>query len=287
MADNQFSPSVATRGIQLPLIAPLRHPLPMTAVEPKGVVYTKRWVVELLLDLSGYCSDKNLVDALAATPDGARLYFIDTDFFVDVLPLVDKNAFLAYYDLATATVVPVGEITEVGVPFIGIDQAAFSPDGTFFVTNTYDDTLHIIDPATAEATLVGQPVLQGTDAVLDISGSDIAFAADGTLYIWINRTRGEALRGLYTLSLPSENGIVNATFLGGGDSTDIRPFRGLALRGNGTGDIVGYTQAPTIRIVSKTDGSTVLDLPMFLDNGDPFPAEAQNAGDMSIGPFAP
>ena len=105
-------------------------------------------------ELEGY----NRVDALAATPDGARLYFIDTDF-EDVLPPVDKNAFLAYYDLATATVIPVGEITEGGVPFIGIDQATFSPDGTFFVTNTYDDTLHIIDPATAEATLVGQPVL--------------------------------------------------------------------------------------------------------------------------------
>ncbi len=76
MADNQFSPSVATRGIQLPLIAPLRQPLPITSVEPKGVVYTKRWVVELLLDLSGYSPDKNLVDSLAVEPaagDGAFL----------------------------------------------------------------------------------------------------------------------------------------------------------------------------------------------------------------------
>ena len=76
MADNQFSPSVATRGIQLPLIAPLRRPLPITKVEPKGVVYTKRWVVELLLDLSGYSPDNNLVDSLAIEPaagDGAFL----------------------------------------------------------------------------------------------------------------------------------------------------------------------------------------------------------------------
>ncbi|MEQ1562970.1 MAG: Eco57I restriction-modification methylase domain-containing protein, partial [Nitrospiraceae bacterium] len=39
-------------------------------------MYTKRWVVELLLDLSGYCSDKNLVDGLAIEPaagDGAFL----------------------------------------------------------------------------------------------------------------------------------------------------------------------------------------------------------------------
>jgi adenine-specific DNA-methyltransferase len=76
VADHQFSPSVATQGIQLPLIAPLRRPLPITAVEPKGVVYTKRWVVELLLDLSGYSPDKNLVDSLAIEPaagDGAFL----------------------------------------------------------------------------------------------------------------------------------------------------------------------------------------------------------------------
>lgn len=76
VADNQISPSAATRGIQLQLIAPLRRTLPAAVVEPKGVVYTKRWVVELLLDLSGYCSDKNLVDALAVEPaagDGAFL----------------------------------------------------------------------------------------------------------------------------------------------------------------------------------------------------------------------
>ena len=76
MADNQIHPSTATRGIQLQLIAPLRRPLPIAEVEPKGVVYTKRWVVELLLDLSGYCSDKNLADGLAIEPaagDGAFL----------------------------------------------------------------------------------------------------------------------------------------------------------------------------------------------------------------------
>jgi hypothetical protein len=76
VADNQISPSAATRGIQLQLIAPLSRPLPAAGVEPKGVVYTKRWVVELLLDLSGYCSDINLVDTLAIEPaagDGAFL----------------------------------------------------------------------------------------------------------------------------------------------------------------------------------------------------------------------
>ncbi len=76
MSDNQLSPPVAIRGIQLPLITPLRPSLPLSAGVPKGVVYTKRWVVELLLDLSGYCSNTNLVDSLGIEPaagDGAFL----------------------------------------------------------------------------------------------------------------------------------------------------------------------------------------------------------------------
>lgn len=76
MANKQISPSGATRGIQLQLIAPFPRSLPFAEVEAKGVVFTKRWVVELLLNLSGYCSDKNLVDALAIEPaagDGAFL----------------------------------------------------------------------------------------------------------------------------------------------------------------------------------------------------------------------
>jgi adenine-specific DNA-methyltransferase len=75
VAGSAISP-ISTQGIQLQLLTP-SHCLPLIApAEHKGVVYTKRWVVELILDLSGYCSDKNLVDALAVEPaagDGAFL----------------------------------------------------------------------------------------------------------------------------------------------------------------------------------------------------------------------
>jgi hypothetical protein len=74
--ERQISPAVATQGIQLQLIAPSHCANHLAVVEPKGVVYTKRWVVELLLDLSGYCHEKNLVDVLAMEPaagDGAFL----------------------------------------------------------------------------------------------------------------------------------------------------------------------------------------------------------------------
>src|SRR5580692_3429052 len=61
-------------AFQQRLFAP---PLPAPGVlEPKGVVYTKGWVVELLLDLAGYHPDNNLVDAVAVEPaagDGAFL----------------------------------------------------------------------------------------------------------------------------------------------------------------------------------------------------------------------
>ncbi|HNV32917.1 MAG TPA: hypothetical protein PKK81_08305, partial [Nitrospira sp.] len=76
MADNQTISAIVTGGIQLQLIPPPKRTCSVSAIEPKGVVYTKKWVVELLLDLSGYCSDKNLVDTLAIEPaagDGAFL----------------------------------------------------------------------------------------------------------------------------------------------------------------------------------------------------------------------
>jgi adenine-specific DNA-methyltransferase len=61
--------------MQLPLLAPSRAS-EFAALETKGVVYTKHWVVELLLDLAGYTSEANLVDAVAVEPaagDGAFL----------------------------------------------------------------------------------------------------------------------------------------------------------------------------------------------------------------------
>ena len=57
-------------------LLPFTHPTTTPVAEPKGVVYTKPWVVELILDLAAYTVDANLVDALAIEPaagDGAFL----------------------------------------------------------------------------------------------------------------------------------------------------------------------------------------------------------------------
>jgi hypothetical protein len=48
----------------------------LASLEPKGVVYTKRWVVELLLDLAGYASTANVVDAVAVEPAAGEGAFL-------------------------------------------------------------------------------------------------------------------------------------------------------------------------------------------------------------------
>ncbi len=74
MAD--LNGSISTlRGVQASFLMPS---LPARSVpsESRGVVYTKGWVVNLLLDLAGYTPGANLVDALAVEPasgDGAFL----------------------------------------------------------------------------------------------------------------------------------------------------------------------------------------------------------------------
>jgi len=62
-------------GSQLMIFAP-EYPPSSQNPERKGVVYTKPWVVDLLLDLAGYTSDADLVDSIAVEPaagDGAFL----------------------------------------------------------------------------------------------------------------------------------------------------------------------------------------------------------------------
>jgi hypothetical protein len=44
--------------------------------EPKGVVFTKPWVVELLLDLAGYVDKENLVDSVAVEPAAGEGAFL-------------------------------------------------------------------------------------------------------------------------------------------------------------------------------------------------------------------
>jgi hypothetical protein len=57
----------------MPTAAPL---LVSGLLEPKGVVYTRTWVVELVLNLAEYSSDNNLVDAVAVEPSAGEGAFL-------------------------------------------------------------------------------------------------------------------------------------------------------------------------------------------------------------------
>jgi hypothetical protein len=100
------SPSAlrTTRGIQQSLFAPPRALRQVPSYEAKGVVYTKRWVVELLLDLAGYRPECNLVDVQAVEPaagDGAFLgpmiaRLVDSCVRLDRPVLDCANSLIAY-----------------------------------------------------------------------------------------------------------------------------------------------------------------------------------------------
>lgn len=70
--------SVRAQGLrpQQALMFPPQYPDASSVVEKKGVVYTKDWVVRLILDLVGYTSDGNLVDRLAIEPAAGEGAFL-------------------------------------------------------------------------------------------------------------------------------------------------------------------------------------------------------------------
>ena len=57
-------------------LLPLEFPGPGVAAETRGVVFTKPWVADFLLDLAGYSAETNLVDALAIEPAAGEGAFL-------------------------------------------------------------------------------------------------------------------------------------------------------------------------------------------------------------------
>ncbi len=212
-------------------------------------------------------------DVLAGTPDGATLFFIDSG------PSQLAPSTLGRYDFATGLVQEIGLITLGGSELTGFDQAAFAPDGTLYTTSNPLDSLYSIDLVTAEATLVGPLVNDATSVVLNIGGGDIAFAADGTMYLWINLSRPGAPRGLYTITVPPAPGDVMATYVG--EATDLDYFNGMAIRANGFGDIAASSFDDLIHIHGKDTGNDVGEAFEMYLNGSPFDS---TGGDMSNGP---
>ena len=87
-------------------LLPIGYERPAYLPEPKGVVYTKPWVVELLLGLAGYTEQANLVDSLAVEPaagEGAFLVPMALRLVASCLrqkrPLSDCESSLIAYEL--------------------------------------------------------------------------------------------------------------------------------------------------------------------------------------------
>ncbi len=99
--------------------------------EPKGVVYTKSWVVDLLLDLAGYTIQENLVDAMAVEPaagEGAFLVAMAQRLVASCLrqgrPVSDCKSSLIAYELDDASAEKARQAVTDALGVVGVGMAA-------------------------------------------------------------------------------------------------------------------------------------------------------------------
>ena len=218
----------------------------------------------------------NTVIALACTPDGTKIYCIES---YTGSPFYHH---LGVYDVALSTFTILGPIAEMD---FNTAQAAFSKEGILYIGNSPLDELWKIDTDPDSATFlhairVGPIVNFATDVSPDVGGADIVFGADGILYLRTNIGPPEAPSGIYALTLPEEAGIVWATYIGWCEGS----FTGLAIRANGYGDLVGSITDPdnSILLIDKATAVTIESFPMYLSG---FPHSLYQYGDMSTGPL--
>jgi hypothetical protein len=228
------------------------------------------------------------VDALAATSDGSKLYALDK-YFAASGGQPARGGGLGYYDVATGEWHVIAQVEHQGSAIPGIVLATISTDNVLYVASQGTDSLYTVDTETAEATLLGQIRQDGVGPVVDVTGADLAFgiivdppesAPRDILYMWVNKARTGAPRGLYALTLPPTSGVVEATWLGSAEGVF---FTGLAVRSNGWGNLVGSVSQDFIHVVSRTNGSLAGAFQMFLGGVE----YDYSFGDMTIGAFCP
>ncbi len=200
-------------------------------------------------------TDFDQTDAIAATADGEEIYFYDK-----------TSTHLGVYD------VPGDSFTDLGAVANspgGIVLAGFAPDGALWAASQDTNDLYIVDTSGPSVTNMG-------DTGIDLQGADIAFAADGTLYIW---TASSVDEGLYRVDDPAMDTTavpVDSSTIGTHDAT----ITGLAIRNAGTGDLVASDRDDNaIVVIDRTDGSIVDSFPMKLNGQD----YSYDYGDMTVG----
>jgi predicted ribosomally synthesized peptide with SipW-like signal peptide len=209
-----------------------------------------------LLGPGDYGSDGDFdqTDAIAATPNGNKVIFYDK-----------SSGHLGEYDVVNDAFSDEGSIS--GDPG-GVVLAGYSPSGTLWAASQDTDELYTVDLSGPSATSQG-------DTGIDLSGADLAFAADGTLYIWTSSSQN----GLYKVDDPNSDTTaepVDSSNIGTLD-TDVT---GMAIRDAGSGDIVvSDNNDDEIAVIDRTDGSIDDTYPMQLD-GQPYD---HIFGDMTAG----
>jgi len=176
-------------------------------------------------------------DAIAATPFGDKIIFYDKN-----------SGHLGEYDVATGAFSDQGSIS--GDPG-GVVLAGYSASGTLWAASQDSNELYTVDPSAPTATS------QGSTGI-DLSGADLAFSADGTLYIWTS----SSANGLYEVLDPSSDSTASPVDSSniGSMSTDVT---GMAIRDGGTGNVVVSDNATdSIMEIDRTDGSVIGDYDM-------------------------
>lgn len=209
-------------------------------------------VLTLVTTLTGNFEN---VDAIAATPDGETVMFVDRN-----------TAHLGEYDVSGDSFTDRGQIT--GLPTVTV-LAAYALDGELYVASNTSNKLYTVD--TASSPPVANEVGNITGATVD--GADLVVDSQGTMFMHSN-----ADDTLYTLDYENPSGgQVQATPVG----TDAgASLTGLAVRDAGTGDLVGSSRTDNaVVVLDKSTGSRTGSYTMTL-NGATY--SYQN-GDMATG----
>ena len=194
-------------------------------------------------------------DAIAATPSGDEIFYIDK-----------TSTHLGRYEVASGSFTDLGEISNLSSGDIVL--AAFSPEGDLKAVGQNTDTLYTIDiddtVANSDATLTG----------VNVSGADIVYGSDGTLYLFSSDDG-------YLYTVDPEDGEASIV---GDSQEDKGSYTGLAIRDSGTGALLGSSEADdAIWTISKDEGNEVTEYEMELDES-PY---SYGYGDMTVGALCP
>jgi predicted ribosomally synthesized peptide with SipW-like signal peptide len=165
--------------------------------------------------------DFTQVDAIAATPSGDEIYVIDKD-----------SAHLGVYDIGDDDFTDLGPIDGIE-PEDEVVLASYAPDGTLFaagqgdVPDSDDNYLFTVDTSSVETTSETQ--ITG----VNVQGADIAFAANGVLYLY-SSFDGK----LYTVDRTT--GAASAV---GSSQSDKGAVTGLAVESAGKGPLLGSSES--------------------------------------------